>query len=74
MRRVAASGLADGVILMDVELGDKRIPTLRGQGTQAALIGLPDDPVDCPVWTTTSSRPARSARTTWPTSATGRSP
>jgi DNA-binding LacI/PurR family transcriptional regulator len=44
VRRVAASGLADGVILMDVELGDERIPTLRAQGTQAALIGLPDDP------------------------------
>ena len=44
VRRVAASGLADGVILMDVELDDERIPTLHAQGTQAALIGLPDDP------------------------------
>jgi len=44
VRRVAASGLADGVILMDVELGDERIPALRAQGTQAALIGLPDNP------------------------------
>lgn len=44
VRRVAASGLADGVILMDVELDDKRIPALHAQGTQAALIGLPDDP------------------------------
>lgn len=44
VRRVAASGLADGVILMDIELGDERIPVLRAQGTQAALIGLPDDP------------------------------
>jgi DNA-binding LacI/PurR family transcriptional regulator len=43
VRRVAASGLADGVILMDVELDDKRIPALRAQGTQAALIGLPED-------------------------------
>jgi DNA-binding LacI/PurR family transcriptional regulator len=43
VRRVAASGLADGVILMDVELGDERIPALRAQGTQAALIGLPDN-------------------------------
>jgi DNA-binding LacI/PurR family transcriptional regulator len=43
VRRVAASGLADGVILMDVELDDERIPLLREQGTQAALIGLPDD-------------------------------
>lgn len=44
VRRVAASGLADGVILMDVELDDQRIPALRAQGTQAVLIGLPDDP------------------------------
>jgi DNA-binding LacI/PurR family transcriptional regulator len=43
--RVAASGLADGVILMDVELGDRRVPALRAQGTQTVLIGLPDAPV-----------------------------
>ncbi|MDC0773780.1 LacI family DNA-binding transcriptional regulator [Streptomyces sp. HD] len=43
VRRVAASGLADGVILMDVEVDDPRIPVLREQGTQAALIGLPDE-------------------------------
>ena len=43
VRRVAVSGLADGVILMDVELDDERIPALRAQGTQAALIGLPDN-------------------------------
>ncbi|MEU4249977.1 LacI family DNA-binding transcriptional regulator [Amycolatopsis sp. NPDC026612] len=44
VRRVAASGLADGVILMDVELEDERIPALRANSTPAALIGLPDDP------------------------------
>ncbi|HJP80477.1 MAG TPA: LacI family DNA-binding transcriptional regulator [Pseudonocardiaceae bacterium] len=44
VRRVAGSGLADGVILMDVVLDDERIPALRAQGTQAALIGIPDDP------------------------------
>lgn len=44
VRRVAASGLADGVILMDVELEDKRIPALLANGTPAALIGLPADP------------------------------
>ncbi|MFE9423142.1 LacI family DNA-binding transcriptional regulator [Kitasatospora sp. NPDC006697] len=43
VRRVAGSGLADGVILMDVELDDDRIPVLREQGTHAALIGLPED-------------------------------
>lgn len=42
IRRLAASGLAEGVILMDVELDDRRIPTLGD--LQAALIGLPDDP------------------------------
>ena len=44
VRRVAGSGLADGVILMDVVLDDERIPALHAQGTQAALIGIPDDP------------------------------
>ncbi|WBO61433.1 LacI family DNA-binding transcriptional regulator [Streptomyces camelliae] len=44
VQRVAASGLADGVILMDVQLDDARIPLVRGRRTQAALIGLPDDP------------------------------
>ncbi|MFK8907181.1 LacI family DNA-binding transcriptional regulator [Streptomyces sp. YS-3] len=44
VRRVAASGLADGVILMDVTLDDDRIAVLRAQGTPAALIGLPGDP------------------------------
>ncbi|MGW5661532.1 LacI family DNA-binding transcriptional regulator [Streptomyces sp. NPDC003758] len=44
VHRVAASGLADGVILMDVQLDDARIPLVRGRPTQAVLIGLPDDP------------------------------
>jgi DNA-binding LacI/PurR family transcriptional regulator len=44
VRRIALSGRADGVILMDVELQDERIPVLHELGTQAALIGLPDDP------------------------------
>ncbi|GAA1941770.1 LacI family DNA-binding transcriptional regulator [Kitasatospora viridis] len=44
VQRVAASGLADGVILMDVRLDDDRIPVLHAQRTPAALIGLPDDP------------------------------
>jgi DNA-binding LacI/PurR family transcriptional regulator len=43
VRRVAGSGLAEGVILMDIELDDPRVTVLREQGTQAALIGLPDD-------------------------------
>lgn len=44
VRRVAATGLADGVILMDVRLEDDRIPVLRAEEIPAALIGLPDDP------------------------------
>ncbi|MFI6151902.1 LacI family DNA-binding transcriptional regulator [Kitasatospora sp. NPDC051170] len=44
VRRVAATGLADGVILMDVRLDDDRIPVLHAQDIPAALIGLPDDP------------------------------
>jgi DNA-binding LacI/PurR family transcriptional regulator len=44
VRRVAGSGLADGVILMDVELEDERVEVLRRQGTRASLIGLPADP------------------------------
>ena len=43
VKRIAASGLADGVILMDVELDDERIPVLRSLGTQATLMGLPRD-------------------------------
>jgi DNA-binding LacI/PurR family transcriptional regulator len=44
VRRIAAGGLADGVILMDVRVGDERIPVLRAQGTPTVLIGWPDDP------------------------------
>ncbi|MEV0531070.1 LacI family DNA-binding transcriptional regulator [Kitasatospora sp. NPDC050463] len=44
VRRVAATGLADGVILMDVRLDDDRIPVLRAEDIPASLIGLPDDP------------------------------
>ncbi|MEU9047537.1 MULTISPECIES: LacI family DNA-binding transcriptional regulator [unclassified Kitasatospora] len=44
VRRVAATGLADGVILMDVRLDDDRVPVLRAEDIPAALIGLPDDP------------------------------
>jgi DNA-binding LacI/PurR family transcriptional regulator len=43
VRRVAGSGLADAMILMDVELDDDRIPVLRETSTPAVLIGLPAD-------------------------------
>ncbi|CAM5427189.1 MULTISPECIES: LacI family DNA-binding transcriptional regulator [Streptomyces] len=43
VRRVAGSGLADGMILMDVELDDERLPLLRDSAQPAVLIGLPAD-------------------------------
>jgi DNA-binding LacI/PurR family transcriptional regulator len=43
VRRIAGSGLADAMILMDVELDDDRIPVLRETSTPAVLIGLPAD-------------------------------
>ncbi len=43
VRRIAGSGLADALILMDVELDDDRIPVLREVDTPAVLIGLPAD-------------------------------
>lgn len=42
LRRIVASGLADAVILMDVELDDERIPVLKELAIPAVLIGLPD--------------------------------
>jgi DNA-binding LacI/PurR family transcriptional regulator len=44
VRRVAGSGLADALILMDIELDDDRIPVLRETDTPSVLIGLPADP------------------------------
>ncbi|MGA5603982.1 LacI family DNA-binding transcriptional regulator [Streptomyces griseoincarnatus] len=43
VRRVTGSGLADGMILMDVELDDERLPLLRESAQPAVLIGLPAD-------------------------------
>lgn len=43
LRRIARSGQADGVILMDVQLDDPRIPVLRETGAKAVLIGLARD-------------------------------
>jgi DNA-binding LacI/PurR family transcriptional regulator len=44
VRRIAGSGLADAMIMMDIELEDDRIPVLRETGIPAVLIGLPADP------------------------------
>lgn len=43
VRRVTGSGLADAMILMDVELDDERLPLLRESDKAAVLIGLPAD-------------------------------
>jgi DNA-binding LacI/PurR family transcriptional regulator len=43
VRRIAGSGMADAMILMDVELDDDRIPVLRETDTPAVMIGLPSD-------------------------------
>jgi DNA-binding LacI/PurR family transcriptional regulator len=43
VRRIYGSGLADAMILMDIELHDDRIPVLRETDTPAVLIGLPQD-------------------------------
>ncbi|WP_031508337.1 LacI family DNA-binding transcriptional regulator [Streptomyces megasporus] len=44
VRRVVGSGLADAMILMDVELDDARLPLLRESERPAVLIGIPADP------------------------------
>jgi DNA-binding LacI/PurR family transcriptional regulator len=43
VRRVVGSGLADAMILMDVELDDARLPLVRETTRPAVLIGLPAD-------------------------------
>jgi DNA-binding LacI/PurR family transcriptional regulator len=42
LRRVAASAIADGLIVMDVELQDVRIPLLRSLSRPSVLIGFPE--------------------------------
>ncbi|MFE9404180.1 LacI family DNA-binding transcriptional regulator [Streptomyces sp. NPDC006530] len=44
VRRVTGSGMADAMILMDVELDDERLPLLRESKMPAVLIGMPSDP------------------------------
>jgi DNA-binding LacI/PurR family transcriptional regulator len=43
LRRVTAGAIADGLIVMDVELHDARLPALRTLGRPAVLIGFPED-------------------------------
>jgi DNA-binding LacI/PurR family transcriptional regulator len=41
LRRIAGSAMVDGLILMDVETHDQRVPTLRELDRPSVLIGLP---------------------------------
>ncbi|MCL2516736.1 MAG: LacI family transcriptional regulator [Microbacteriaceae bacterium] len=43
MQREAASGSIDGILMMDVENDDPRIPILAGLSVPGVLIGLPND-------------------------------
>ncbi|WP_399096522.1 LacI family DNA-binding transcriptional regulator [Streptomyces sp. BBFR2] len=43
LRRVAGTALVDGLIVMDVQLRDARIPLLRTLGLPSVLIGFPAD-------------------------------
>lgn len=43
LRRVAAGAMVDGLVLMDVEMHDPRVPTLRQLDRPSVLIGLPVD-------------------------------
>jgi LacI family transcriptional regulator len=43
LRRVAAGAIVDGLVLMDVEMHDPRVPTLRQLDRPSVLIGLPVD-------------------------------
>ncbi|MFY1702285.1 LacI family DNA-binding transcriptional regulator [Micromonospora sp. WMMA1923] len=43
LRRIAASAMVDGIVLMDVELDDCRVPLLRELARPSVLIGFPAD-------------------------------
>lgn len=43
LRRIAASSMVDGLVLMDVELKDTRVPLLRDLDQPSVLIGFPAD-------------------------------
>ncbi len=44
LRRVAASSIADALIVMDVEASEPRVPVLRSLNRPIVLIGVPSDP------------------------------
>jgi len=43
LRRVAAGAIADGLVVMDVEMRDVRIPVLRSLARPSVLIGFPQE-------------------------------
>lgn len=43
LRRIAASAMVDGIVVMDVELHDERVPQLRELDRPSVLIGFPAD-------------------------------
>jgi DNA-binding LacI/PurR family transcriptional regulator len=43
IRRVAASAMVDGLVLMDVEMHDRRVPLLRQLDQPSVLIGFPEE-------------------------------
>ncbi|MBN1171015.1 MAG: LacI family DNA-binding transcriptional regulator [Micromonosporaceae bacterium] len=43
IRRVAASAMVDGIVIMDVEMHDPRVPLLRQLDQPSVLIGFPED-------------------------------
>ena len=43
LRRVAGSAMVDGVIVMDVEADDARVPALRSLELPSVLIGVPEE-------------------------------
>ncbi|MEU1604634.1 LacI family DNA-binding transcriptional regulator [Micromonospora matsumotoense] len=44
LRRIAGSAMVDGMLVMDVELDDSRVPLLRDLTRPSVLIGVPADP------------------------------
>jgi LacI family transcriptional regulator len=46
LRRLASTSIADGVILMEIELSDPRVPVLRELELPTVLIGVPGVPED----------------------------
>ncbi|WDZ83349.1 LacI family DNA-binding transcriptional regulator [Micromonospora cathayae] len=43
LQRIAASAMVDGIVLMDVEMHDTRVPLLRELARPSVLIGFPAD-------------------------------